>query len=358
MMKTEPVVFVLHDTYHIMVPTTTSCMMWAEVDGECYYDESNGILRSGSHIHRMIVPKEALDSAKAYTIYEEEIIERKAYFSLTGEVRKTYFEFQPVQSGAVRCYHIADAHNREEEPSLAAKNYGDLDFLILNGDIPDSSDKIENFESIYRIAASITHGKIPVVFARGNHDMRGVFAETIADYTPNENGKTYYTFRLGDIWGIVLDCGEDKEDSSDEYGHTVCCHPFRLRQTKFIEQVISHAEDEYESEGIRHKIVIVHNPFTFQIGGQFSIEEAIYTKWASLLKEKIKPDVMICGHLHRLEINEPGCERDHLGQPCTVVVGAKPGKGYFAGAGFVFDENGIKVTFNDNEGKILEETML
>lgn len=35
MMKFDPVVFVLHDTYHIMVPVTAPCMMWAETDGIC-----------------------------------------------------------------------------------------------------------------------------------------------------------------------------------------------------------------------------------------------------------------------------------------------------------------------------------
>ena len=72
----------------------------------------------------------------------------------------------------------------------------------------------------------------------------------------------------------------------------------------------------------------------------------------------MKPDLMICGHLHTLEINEPGCEADHLGQPCTVVVGAKPGKDYYAGAGFVFSEAGVEVIFNDSDGKVLERAQV
>lgn len=358
MMKTEPVVFAVHDTYHIMVPTTASCMMWVKVGEECYYDDSNGIMRSASHIHRMIVPKEELDQAKGYTIFEEEIIERKAYFTKTGEIRESYFDFKPVKSGEVRCYHIADAHNREDAPVKAAENFGKMDFLIMNGDIPDSSDKVEYFDSIYEIAARITHGRIPVVFARGNHDLRGLCAEKIAEYTPNENGRTYYSFRLGDIWGLALDCGEDKEDGHEEYGHTVCCHQFRRKQTQFIKKVIKQAEQEYLAEGVKHRIVVVHNPFTRQIGGVFSIEKDIYTEWAALLKEHVKPELMICGHMHTLEINEPGCEVDHLGQPCTVVVGAKPGKDYYAGAGFVFKEDGVEVIFNDSDGKVLERAQV
>ena len=34
------------------------------------------------------------------------------------------------------------------------------------------------------------------------------------------------TFRLGNLWGILLDCGEDKNDDRPEYGGTICCHAF------------------------------------------------------------------------------------------------------------------------------------
>lgn len=50
------------------------------------------------------------------------------------------------------------------------------------------------------------------------------------------NGNTFYDFTLGDIAGIVLDCGEDKTDDHAEYGHTVACHGFRLRETRWLEK--------------------------------------------------------------------------------------------------------------------------
>ena len=101
MMKTEPAVFVVRDTYHIMVPVTNACMMWVKVGEKCYYDDSNGILRSASRIHRMIIPKGELDEAGEYRIFEEDVIERKAYFTQTGEIRESHFTFTPVKSGPV-----------------------------------------------------------------------------------------------------------------------------------------------------------------------------------------------------------------------------------------------------------------
>lgn len=49
---------------------------------------------------------------------------------------------------------------------------------------------------------------------------------------PGDDGRSYYTFKVGCIWGILVDTGEDKEDSHAEYGGIICCHDFRLEQEK------------------------------------------------------------------------------------------------------------------------------
>lgn len=359
MFKTNPVVFAVNNTYHIMIPVTKPSVMQVRIGEKCYYDESNGIKRSEVSIHRVIVPKDELDKAMEYTVTEQVIVDRRPYFPETEKPVESTFKFQPVRKSNARAYHISDAHSYDKAAIRAAKAYGRFDFLILNGDIPNHSGTVENMETIYNIAASLTEGRIPTVFARGNHDLRGIYAESFEQYTPSDNGKTYYTFRLGGIWGLILDCGEDKDDSSPEYGSMVCCHEFRIRETEFIKRVITNAENEYLADGITHRVVVVHNPFTRRYEPPFNIEEDIYSEWARLLKEHIKPDLMICGHKHTLAINEPGCEYDALGQPCTVVVGATVKNGdekneaYFAGTGFKFSDSSIEVTFTDSEEKIL-----
>ena len=59
-----------------------------------------------------------------------------------------------------------------------------------------------------------------------------------------DQGNTYYTFRIGSVWGMFLDCGEDKLDSHEEYGGTVCFHRFRERETAFIKDVIARSGEE------------------------------------------------------------------------------------------------------------------
>ena len=360
--KTNPAVFAVGENYQITVLVNCETVMWVRVGDKCFYDESNGILRSAKRIHKMTVPAEILEKECEYTICYRRVIKRKAYFSLTHSVEEKTFSFKRVQGEQIRAYHIADAHNMIKAPVKCAERFqkeiGEIDFLILNGDVPEDSDRIENFDTIYEIVSQITKGEIPVVFSRGNHDTRGIFAENIAEYTPCENGNSYFSFRLGKIWGLVLDCGEDKPDTNEEYGNMVACSFFREKQTRFLEK-LAEKTDFQSDEAIEHRIVIAHNPFTRRYPEPFNIEEDTFTYWAEILRDKIKPQLMICGHIHKFSVDMPGCENDAFGQPCPVVVGSQVDKrkNYFAGSGFIFNKENIEIIFND-EDKIIEKHIL
>ncbi len=356
MLRFAPAVFAVGRNYHIMAPVSGNSLFWVRVGDQCYYDGSNGVMRSGCSVHRAVVPMSALDAAGEYTVCERPVLERKPYFPATGDVEETCFRFRPVRPGRVRAFHVADTHNVAGPAIAAAKAFGEMDFLVLNGDLPNHSGDTAYFDTIYELAEGITGGGFPIVYARGNHDLRGQFAEAITDYTPSEAGNTYYTFRLGDIWGVVLDCGEDKWDSHPEYYHTVCCQAFRRQETAFLRDLVARAGEEYLAEGVRHRIVICHIPFTAKKEPEFDIERELYAEWARLLKENVRPEVMLSGHDHLLSFQLPGCETDDLGHPCPVVVGAQPkGADGYAGAGFEFAPEGITVTFSNTEGELLEK---
>ena len=360
---TTPIVYAVGKNYQILVPVNCETLMWVEVGEKNFYDHVNGILRSNCTTHRMTVPMERLDAAGKYKICYRIVKERKPYYSEVSDVFEYESRFYPVKEEGARFFHIADAHNQVDKPVAAAKAFGEIDFLILNGDLPDHSGDIKNFTTIHKIAAEITNGEKPVVFSRGNHDMRGIYAENIAEHTPTDNGKSYYTFRLGSIWGMVLDCGEDKPDDHVEYGHTICCEDFRKQQTAFIETIIEKSKKEYKAEGIITKMVILHDPFTEYTSNRVSKSDLdTYIQWAKLMREYIKPDVMICGHVHHAYISDIGGELDKLGQACPVVVGSAPGtskfsfegklhvKGVYIGNGFKLQDGNILVDFVGSDG--------
>lgn len=357
--KHNPAVFAADKYYQIMMPCEKSCLFFVKVGNKYYYDESNGILCSKSKIHKVKVPAYELDNAKEYTVCIRPIIIRKAYFSKTKPVLQKTFRFYPIPENNIRAYHIADAHNNVEKPIKAAQTFGNIDFLILNGDVIEDSSKPSNFMNIYKICSELTKGEKPTVFSRGNHDLRGIYAEKFADYTPTHLGNTYYTFRLGNIWGILLDCGEDKVDDHPEYGFTVACHVFRERQTEFIKSIIENSKNEFEADGVKHKIVISHNAFVHRYNPPFDIEQDIFSEWSKLLKENVKPEIMICGHAHELNVYYPeDSSWNDNGSVCPVVIGStiqKKKPAYFAGCGYIFNDDGIEVVFTDCNGETLRK---
>ena len=362
-----PTVYAVADKYVIIVPVNEPCLMWVGIGENEYYDDSNGILRSGRLTHKMTVPMAELDAARSYTVRWRKMIERKPYRSEVGEIEEYTSAFRPIDPNKERIniYNIADAHNRVDGPINAGKYFErtgeELDLLLLNGDIPNHSGDVAYFEAIHRIAAGVTGGEIPVVFARGNHDTRGVCAELIEDYTPTDNGVSYYTFRLGPVWGMVMDCAEDKPDDHVEYAHTICCEDFRRRETRWLEALCNAEKPEYSDGGIKYKIVVVHNPFTERRNPPFDIEEDTFAHWASLLRENVKPHLMICGHVHKCYVTYPGGERDAFGQPCPIVAASKLSKddlSFFVGGAITLDGNMAYVRFTDNDGNIVgEETV-
>lgn len=359
---TTPIVYAVRGNYQIIVPVTRETLMWVEVGGKCFYDDVNGILRSNCTTHKMTVPMERLDAVGAYKICYRIVNERKPYYSDVSDVFEYASRFYPVKEEGARFFHISDAHSMISKPVAAAQAFGEIDFLILNGDLTNTSDDIKRFITIHRIAAEITNGEKPVVFARGNGDMRGICAENSVDHTPTDNGRSYYTFRLGSIWGMVLDCGEDKPDSHVEYANTICCADFRERQSQFIKDVIVRSNKEYEEDGVKHRMIVMHVPFTEYLPWRVSEHDMeTYKEWATLLKEYVKPHLMICGHIHQGYITYEGDELDRLGQACPLIVGSAPGmttspnilglreENVYISAGFETIRNGCIVTFWGND---------
>ena len=355
-----PAVFAVGKSYCIKALVTADTLFYVTVGDQTFYDHTNGVMRTMGRVRTVTVPMALLDAAGQYTVYCRQMLDRKPYFPETGELHSATYPFRPVpQNGPVRIYQLADTHGGFEAPVAAASYFGEApDLLVLNGDIPDHSGNMENFSLIYRLADAVVGGQRPVIFSRGNHDMRGYFAEEITAYSPTDHGNSYFTFRLGGLWGIVLDCGEDKPDSHDAYGYTNVGHHFREMQTAFIRQVIENAATEYEAEGVTHRLVIAHNPFTCIHPAPFDIEEDTYTAWADLLTESVKPHALLAGHMHYCEIKPEGGELDRR-HAMPVIIGSRPKRNEekkivsFVGTALTLTEKAIEVAFTDEKGEVL-----
>lgn len=320
----HPTVCAVGNEYQIIVPVKFNMLFSVKVGDKEYFNHSNGIKISTTKIQRVKVPMAELDREKKYTVICRKMIKRLPYRSKTAvNAVEIEYAFKPIEKTEdIKIYQIADAHGHIAETTAAANCYADdIDLLILNGDIANASDTFEHVITCYKIASNLTKGSIPCIISRGNHDLRGKYAEVLVDHMPNRNGNSYYTFRVGCLWGILVDCGEDKVDAHEEYGRTICCHQYRQDVTDYINEVIK--SGEYNAEGVKYRIVLSHVPFQYKFRDPFGIESEVYTEWCRLLREYIKPDLLLAGHTHVKYISRSGGKYDTYGQPCPVIVGSE-----------------------------------
>ena len=343
MINHDPVVFAVGREYQIFFKLEESAYAHIKSGGRAFYDESCGVLISKPGLRRICVPQHYIDDAEGYTLFLEFIEERKAYCTQIIKREELHYHFRSVpKRGKVSAFMLGDTHGDLKGALKLSEKFDDWDFLVLNGDIPNDFASEENAENIFILASEISKGERPVIYARGNHETRGKEAEKIACFAPTRDGLTYYSFFLGNVWALVLDCGEDKPDNHREYGGSVCFESFRRRETEYIKKLIASKDKEYASEGVEHRIVIVHNPFYLKYEPPFDIEEDLFISWNELIKE-IDPSVILSAHTHIFErIDE--CNQALIAQPpCPVFTGTVKSDGKIGGSAVILQSGSFEI---------------
>ena len=327
MFELHPAVYLVENEYQIVFATEEFGIAWAEVAGERYCDERNGLMRSETKLHRCAVPAEVLDKAGAYRVCFKAVPERRPYFPESGPLQYADYAFKaPGGRAEFKALMLADTHSRVKCPVELGRRYiDDCDLLIMNGDIPAESKRHSDMMSVLQVESEVCRGEKPVIYVRGNHDTRGKYALDFPEFIGNSGGNTYFTFRCGDVWGVALDCGEDKMDNDVEYGDLVCCTPMRRRELEFLKRINREAAQEYAAPGVKRRIAICHVPFCvdMEIEAKFDIENEIYAGWTRELNE-MGIEIMLCGHMHLTYYVTPDDRRARYGMKFPVAIGSYP----------------------------------
>lgn len=294
-----PVVYAVEDTYQIVFTTKAKGEAWITINGVEYNDTFAGYRYTESTIHKVTVPMKALDNAGEYTLYTRAMYLRGPYCSLQGETLSETHTWKGVDtSDGLNYYVLADTHNTQKTPLAAASYFGEyLDFLISVGDNVSWVDREEDLLNFHTLAGNITKGEIPVIYARGNHETKGVMAKDFHRYVGSKEGNFYYTFRLQNIWGIVLDIGEDHGDDFVEYCGISKFDQYREEQTAFLDQILFHSGREFDATGIDYRIAVCHIPLT--VKNQDDYVADIKDQWVERLNQ-MKLTIMYSGHQHEL----------------------------------------------------------
>lgn len=304
-----PVVYAVEDTYQITFTTKAKGEAWVVIDGVEYNDTYAGYRKSEDTIHKIVVPMEILDNAKSYTVYTRAMYLRGPYCTLQGTTISETYNWRGVDtSDGIQYYAVSDNHLTTTATADAASYWGDkLDFLVSLGDTVNWIDSENELSLQLHFASDVTQGEIPVIYARGNHETKGTVADQYHNYVSSKNGEYYFTFRLQNIWGIVLDVGEDHEDSHWEFSGMAYFDAYRAKQLKFMDEIIANAATEYNAEGVDYRIALCHIPPTF-VSEDDKLKDQKFA-WVERLNQ-MNINIMFSGHRHELMFAEANLEAD------------------------------------------------
>ncbi|MBP5640673.1 MAG: metallophosphoesterase, partial [Victivallales bacterium] len=253
---------------------------------------------------------------------------------------------------------------------LKAADADSCDFFVLDGDVNSAFLP----EDVIRgpFAQLCEHGAAekPIIYVRGNHEMRGEHGDRFLDFFATNIGTTYDVLRIGDTAFLLLDSWEDKPAKTP--GHTYC--QWNLDDW-FINTESDWLKTAVESEkwtGAKRRIVICH-------GAAYSHRDGCY-HMPFVLQDMTDPyfegqppksplNLWLAGHVHRYLRSIPGT--DDIAAEAMPPAPFKGGKTYTypvltvggPGAGRVTqascfridtDENGMTVRAWNQEGTLLE----
>lgn len=337
----EPAVFDCGDEYYAVVWVTStkgSGYVKYTYNGEekVIWDTSTGIVNTDDTIHSVLVPKEELQGNK-YKVGSQYVGYKYGYNAALGKtVESKEYSFRGIpKDDGIKFLSISDIHYMEKEMKKSLEYFADEtpDFVVMLGDITSTLETKSQFTDYFlKDAAYLSQSVIPIVYARGNHETRGEFGAELINYLPTETDDFYFTFDFGSLGAVVIDSGEDKEDSHEEYDGLIQFEEYRNREYNWLTSL-----EKSEFENCRYKIAFSHNP---KISNYFGKD------WTAPLKA-LDMDLIIGAHYHRTEFIEAE------GELPIFIDGGKCGDKVWAASMVTLENDTIRMLTIDNNGNTL-----
>jgi hypothetical protein len=194
------------------------------------------------------------------------------------------------------------------------------DLLLWNGDQSNDVHFEKDMGGQFLTPAGLTIAeRWPMAYVRGNHDVRGPAARSLASFTGTPGDRFYYGFRSGPLAALVMDTGEDAPDETPHFGGMAAFQKMQERQAEWLKVVVKEAWFREAP----HKVLFCHIPlwFTrdiFPTQHRWECHDVCRKLWVPTLVEAgVK--LVVSGHTH-----------DHRwmpakeGQPIAQLIGGGP----------------------------------
>lgn len=308
-------------------------------------DSNGGRLKTESRIHSVSVPYEHLKN-NSYRIGSTRITEDFSYGSRAGKtVVSDEYKFIFNDSENQTLLVISDWHTYLDRAYKAIENLkSDFDAVILLGDATPGVDFEQQVVSnIVEFGGEVSGGTKPVLYVRGNHETRGSYADELPAALGLE--QLYYTAELGPYSFVILDSGEDKDDSHPEYGGLTDYNTYRADMIDWLKTV------EVKNE----KVIALSHAWEIS-----TVEEELsLAGWAEL--DRLGARLMMSGHTHQCRLlgDKEGKETEIFTKYPDIigyVDGGKTDDNYVASM-LILNSEGFTLNAVDMNGeKILEES--
>ena len=268
--------------------------------------DSQDALRNISSIHSVEVCN--LQPAANYT-YEVVVLDPRT--AKINAISKGSFTTFPEKSANTRFMIISDTQCDSVIRKAMVKKmlnvYGgkDVDFFFSLGDMSEnfSDFRREYFTNFYDEFPKNKYFK-PVFFVRGNHEFRGQESRMYNQYF----GKSYYAFRHGDTFIIVLESGEDKATiyRPGHYTLNIDANYYFAEQREWLRKLI----ETPECKTAKHRIVLTHGTPFYSLNGFFSKNIASMAGEFFYGKDpKCKIDLWLSAHTHSPYMYDPAAQK-------------------------------------------------
>ncbi len=343
----QPMVIDNGDSYSVVFSTNDKGTGYIEYtyEGKDYkvYDARGGKLNTDSAIHSMEVPYEHLRN-NSYKVGSVRVIEAYSYGSRLGkEIVSDEYTLNYVDSENQKWLVVSDWHTMLNTAYTAIDYLGEYDSVILLGDATPGVDfEQEVVRNIVEFGGELSEGTKPVLYIRGNHETRGNYASKLGNALGLK--EFYYTANIGPYSFLILDSGEDKDDSHPEYGSTTDYNTYRADMIEWLRDV------EFEND----KVISLCHSWTIS-----DVEQELSDKgWQEL--DRIGARLMISGHEHQCRLLGDGSDREkeifsRYPNIAGYLDGGKLEEDFIATKMTLSDE-GIDLISIDNHGQTVLES--
>jgi UDP-2,3-diacylglucosamine pyrophosphatase LpxH len=318
-------------------------------DPELVYNSVDGMIHAGDTLHKIRIT--GLEPGKRYTyrVYSRQIDVFEPYkitYSDTIVTEAHHFTTLSPGSESARFIVFNDVHNHSDKMADYLRNIdiNNQEIWFFNGDMVDY---IQNTNQIFTgfldTAVSWFAETTPFIYVRGNHEARGMYARQFKDFFDFKDDRFYFSFDLGPVHFVVLDCGEDKPDDNQYYYQLADYDRYREEQLEWLKNEIH--TDKFRNAPFR--IVLCHMPIYQRERMNYAMQ-FLADRYGPVL-EKAGIDLFISGHTHR----NAYLDRQDSGFGYPVLVNSN---NTFVEVSV--EKNEIKLLIKDTEGLISDEINL